>query len=110
MSARHGGELRGTFQTYCNVAEFGEDLKIASRAAAKIKYSERPFTLDVLQHRCDVLADVVVASAFPEILGMPVVEIQRHVGDFVQVLRIQFHIRWTKSLLVRPVEMRNAVP
>jgi len=44
ISARHGGELRGAFQTYCNVAEFGEDLKVASRAAAKIEYSERPFT------------------------------------------------------------------
>jgi len=86
ISARHGGELRGAFQTYCNVAEFGEDLKVASRAAAKIEYSERPFTLDVLQDRCDVLADVMIASAFPEILGMPVVELQRHVGDFVQVL------------------------
>jgi hypothetical protein len=66
------------------VAEFGEDLKVASRASAKIEYSERPFTLDVLQDRCDVLADVVVASAFPEILGMPVIEIQGHVGDFVR--------------------------
>jgi hypothetical protein len=55
------------------------------------------FSYDVLQHRCDVLADVVVASAFPEIFGIPVVEIQRHVGDFVQVLRVQFHVRWTKS-------------
>ena len=105
IGARHGGELRGAFQTYCSVAEFGEDLKIASRAAAKIEYGERPFTLDVLQDRCDVLADVVVASAFPEILGMPVVEIQRYVGDFVQVLRIQFHVRWTRSLLARPVEI-----
>ena len=109
-SARHGGELRGAFQTYCNVAEFGEDLKVASRAAAKIEYSERPFTLDVLQDRCDVLADVMIASAFPEILGMPVVELQRHVGDFVQVLRIQFHVRWTRSLFARPAEMRMQNP
>src|SRR5581483_10573026 len=83
ISARHGGELRDALQTYCNVAQFGEDLKVASRAAAKIEYGEGRFTHDMLQHRCDVLADVVIASAFPEILGMPVVEIQRHVGDFV---------------------------
>jgi hypothetical protein len=102
--------VRGAFQSYYDVAEFGEDLKVASRAAAKIEYSERPFTLDVVQDRCDVLADVVVARAFPEILGMPVVEIQRHVGDFVQVLRTQFHVRWTRSLLARPVEMRMQDP
>jgi hypothetical protein len=36
----------------------------------------------------DVLADVVIASAFPEIFGMPVVIIQRYVSDFIQVLRI----------------------
>ena len=38
--------------------------------------------------RCDVLADVVIARAFPEILGMPVVITQRQVSDFLQVLRI----------------------
>jgi hypothetical protein len=92
------------------VAELGEDLKVASRAAAKIEYSERPFTLDVLQDRCNILADVVVASAFPEILGMPIVAIQRQFGDFVQVLRIQFHGRWTRSLLARPVEKRTQYP
>src|SRR6516162_8089765 len=50
--------------------EVGEDFKVSARSAAKIEYGERPFTLDVLQHRCDILADVVIASAFPEIFGM----------------------------------------
>ena len=47
--------------------------------------------LDVSQQRFDVLADVVIARAFPEIFGAPVVVFQREVGDFSQVLRIQSH-------------------
>jgi hypothetical protein len=68
--------------------------KVTRGAAAQIKYGERPFTLDVLQHRCDVLADVVIASAFPEIFGILVVTLQCEVGDSCEVLRIQFHVRW----------------
>jgi hypothetical protein len=80
------------------VAEFGKDLKVTPRPAAKIEYGERPFTLDLLQHRCDVLANIVIASAFPEIFGILVVTVQRQVGDFFEVLRIQFHVQWTGSL------------
>jgi hypothetical protein len=69
--------MRGAFQTRCEVAEFGKGLKVASGPTAKIEYRKRPFTLDVLQHRCDVLADVVIESAFPEIFGMTVVIVQR---------------------------------
>jgi hypothetical protein len=98
ISACHGRELRGAFQTYCDVAEFGKDLKVTPRPAAKIEYGERPFTLDLLQHRCDVLANIVIASAFPEIFGILVVTVQRQVGDFFEVLRIQFHVQWTGSL------------
>src|SRR6516162_7704167 len=87
ISACHGGELRGAFQTYCDVAEFGP------RPAAKIEYRKRPFALDVLQHRCDVLADVVIASAFPEIFGVLVVVTQREISDLCQVFRIQCNVR-----------------
>jgi hypothetical protein len=80
------------------VAEFGEDFKVTPGSAAKIEYCKRPFTLDVLQHRCDVLANVVMASAFPEIFGILVVTVQRQVGDFFELLRIQFHVQWTRSL------------
>jgi hypothetical protein len=41
------------------VAEFGKDLKVTPRAAAKIEDRKRPFTLDVLQQRRDILANVV---------------------------------------------------
>jgi uncharacterized protein len=40
----------------------------------------------------------MIASAFPEIFGILVVTVQRQVGDFFEVLRIQFHVRWTGSL------------
>jgi hypothetical protein len=80
--------VRGAFQAYRDMAEFSEGFKITPGAAAKIKYGERPFSLDVLQHRSDVLADVVIASAFPEIFRMLVVIVQRQVSDFFQVPRI----------------------
>jgi len=73
------------------VTEFGERLEVASRPAAKIEYRERRVTLDVSQQRFDVLADVVIARAFSEIFGTPVVVFQRELGDFSQVLRIQSH-------------------
>ena len=73
VGARHYGQARGAFQTYRDVTEFGERLEVASRPAAKIEYRERRVTLDVSQQRFDVLADVVIARAFSEIFGTPVV-------------------------------------
>src|SRR6516165_89922 len=77
ISASHRAERRASCQTCCNVAGCSKDLKVTPRPAAKIESGERPFTLDVLQHRCDVLANVVIASAFPKILGILVVTVQR---------------------------------
>jgi hypothetical protein len=37
----------------------------------------------------DVLANVVMASAFPKIFGILVVTVQRQVGDFFELLRIE---------------------
>jgi hypothetical protein len=71
------------------VAELGERLEVASRPAAEIEDRERWVALDGSQQRFDVLADVVIARAFPEVLGMPVVVFQREAGDFFQVLRQQ---------------------
>src|SRR6516162_5054468 len=93
ISACHGGELRGAFQAYCDVAEFGKDLKVTPRPAAKIKYRIRRLTLDALQQRSDVLVDVVIARAFPKIFGVLVVVTQREITDLCQVFRIQFHVR-----------------
>src|ERR687895_400642 len=91
VGARHGGQARGTFQTYRDVTELGERLEVASRPAAEIEDRERRVALDGAQQRFDVLADIVIARAFAEILGMPVVVFQREAGDFFQVLRGRRH-------------------
>jgi hypothetical protein len=36
MGARHDGEMRGAFQTYRDVTEFGKYLVVAAGPAAKI--------------------------------------------------------------------------
>src|ERR1700674_5497620 len=69
VGARHRGEVRGTLQADREMTKFGKRLKVASRSAAEIEYCEGRFALDVLQQRRGVLADVVVARSFPEILG-----------------------------------------
>src|ERR1700750_2701448 len=66
MGARHCGEVRGAFQTYRDVTRFGKHLEVAPRPATKIEYRERRLAIDVLQQRRDVLADIVIARAFPE--------------------------------------------
>src|SRR4051794_21698938 len=85
VGARHGGKVRGTFQTYRNVTEFGKHLEVAPGSATKIEYRERRFAIDVLQQRRDVLADVVIACALPERLGAQIVMFQREASDFFQV-------------------------
>jgi len=84
------------------VTERGERLEVASRPAAEIEDRERWIALDGAQQRVDVLADVVIARAFPEILGMPVVMFQREAGDFFQVVRSQ------KGIVLPGGPIRNA--
>ena len=87
---RHYGETGASFQAYGGVTELGKRLEIASRPAAKVEDRKWWVPLDVLQQRCDVLADIVSARAFPEILGSLVIVLQRQIGDALQVVRIQF--------------------
>src|ERR1700676_4123040 len=81
MGACHRGEMRGAFQAYRDVAQFGKHFEVAAGPAAEIQYRIRRFTLDALQQGRDVLADVVVARAFPEIFGALVVVTEREIGD-----------------------------
>src|SRR4029077_13762218 len=85
-------EKRGAFQTDRDVTEFGNHFEVSPGPAAKIKYRATLLTLDVLQHRRDVLADIVIARACPELFGTLVIMFQCKVDYFFQVLRIQFHI------------------
>jgi hypothetical protein len=72
VDARHNRQARCAFQTYREVTELGEYLEVASGPAAEIEYRERRVTLDGLQQRLDVLADVMITRAF-QYLGAPVV-------------------------------------
>src|SRR3954469_16625661 len=101
VGARHCGQARGAFEAYRDVAERRERLEVASRPAAEIEDRERRFALDRSQQRFDVLADVVIARAFAEILGMPVVVLQRDGGDFFQVLHWPKGKKGSEQLLLR---------
>src|SRR6202022_4257806 len=90
-------KMHGAFQTDRDVPLFGKHLEVAPWSAAKIEYRERRLTLDMLHQRLNVLADVVIARAFPEFFGTLIVVLKREVGDFLQVLRMQFHIRPTRA-------------
>jgi urease beta subunit len=69
VGVRHYGEARGALQTDRNVTEFGKHLEVAPGPATKIEYRERRLVIDVLQQRRDVLANVVIARAFPELFA-----------------------------------------
>ena len=90
VGARHVGEMCGAFQADRDVTEFGNHFEVSPGPAAKIKYCETRLTLDVLQHRRDVLADIVIARACPELFGALVIMFQCKGDYFFQVLRTQF--------------------
>src|SRR5271169_440673 len=82
VGTRHFGKMLGAFQTDRDVTESGKHFEVSARPAAKIKYCETRLTLDVLQHRRDVLTDIMIARAFPELFGTLVIMYQCEVGDF----------------------------
>ncbi len=92
VSTRHVGEMCGAFQTDRDVAQFVKYFEVSPGPAAKIKYCKMRLTLDVLQHRRDILADIVIARACPELFGTLVIMFQCKGTYFFQVLRIQFYI------------------
>src|SRR5271167_2585636 len=81
VGTRHVDEMRGALQTDRDVTEFGDHFEVSPGPAAKIKYRETRLTLDVLQHRRDVLADIVIARACPELFGALVIMFQCE-GDY----------------------------
>ena len=76
VGASHVGEMCSPFQTDRDVTKFGNHFEVSAGPAAKIKYCETRLTLDVLQHRSDVLADIVIASACPKLFRTPVIMFQ----------------------------------
>jgi hypothetical protein len=82
MGTHHGDEMLGAFQTDRIMALFDERFEVAPRPAAKVEYCKRRFALDVPQQRFNVLTNVVIARAFPELFGTQIVMLQREEGDF----------------------------
>jgi hypothetical protein len=72
-------------------------------AALKLVQAGLSPTVAARQRR-DILANVVIARAFPEFFGMPIVMFQRQLRDFSQVLRIQFHVRSVSPLRGYPAQ------
>jgi len=88
----HCCESLGTIQTHSAVAKFNQCLQIAARTAADIEYGVWWLSLDILQQRLNILADIVITRTFPEFLGALVVMSQRDIGDMLKLLLIQFQL------------------
>src|SRR6266568_850419 len=89
--ARHRGEALRSLQADRGMAEIGKRLQVPPGPAAQVENRERRFALDIPQQRRDVLADVVIARALPEIVGAAVVVIQGAGGDVFQILPPEGH-------------------
>ena len=64
-----------------------EGLQVPAWPATEIENAKRPFARQMLEQRGAVLADVMIAGAFPEIIGVPVVVVERDgrgLGEFVR--------------------------
>src|SRR3984957_20198469 len=77
VRARHRGEALSAVQADCAVTALGQDLEVTPRPATKIEERERRIAFNILQHCRNILADIMAARAFPEILGNAVVLVQR---------------------------------
>src|SRR5690606_32967542 len=66
--ARHAHEAGRAVEAHRDMAERRERREVAAGPAAEVQDDEGRFALDVAQQLGDVLADVVVARAQPEVL------------------------------------------
>ena len=64
-----------------------ERAEIASGSTPEIQQNEWRRHVDVRQERLDVLAHIVIACAFPILLGIPVIVGQRACCDLMQFFR-----------------------
>jgi hypothetical protein len=79
--ACHGGEAWRTLEPDRVVTSIAEGLQIAAGAAAQVEDEKRRIALDAIEQRGDILRGVVIARAFPELLGALVVVSERRTGD-----------------------------
>ena len=85
--ACHGGETWRTLEPDRVMTSIAEGLQIAAGAAAHVQDEKRRRAFDVVEQRRDVLRDVVISRAFPELLGTLVVVSERRAGDRGEILR-----------------------
>jgi|BarGraIncu00222A_1022003.scaffolds.fasta_scaffold205745_1 hypothetical protein len=88
MSAKRGAPSRPIATWPSSV----KALRSRPGPAAKIKQRQTIFAGDILQHRRNVLTDVVFARSFPERFGPPVVLFQSARSDFFQILGFRIHV------------------
>jgi hypothetical protein len=92
VDARHCRETRGAVQTHREMAKIGKGLKVTA-GPAKIKYRERWLAIDMLQQRHNILADVVVAGACPEVICTMIVLVRGSARRFALVLMDSVSLR-----------------
>ena len=69
------------------VSEIAKDLQIPAGTAAEVEDAKRSGAVQSLQERIAVLADIVIARAFPETLGVLIVMRKEWLLMFARVLR-----------------------
>ena len=107
MDPCHLGEARSAFQTDRDVALPGKLPEVAPRPTAEIEYRERRLPLDGLQERRDILIDIMITRALPEIIGTLIVIFQRETGDILQFLWIKFHVEYSTLLRIHTAPKRH---
>ena len=80
MIARHRREALDSIDADRRMAQLGKSSQVAAGPAAQVENRERRLALDASQQGVDILADVVIARAFPERVGAFLIVIER-TGD-----------------------------
>jgi len=91
VSARDFDKARRAVEADRNVPELGESLQIAPGPATEIGESEGTLAANVIQHRRDVLHNVMPTRALPESLRALIVMMQRGAADLFQLIRAWIH-------------------
>ena len=66
-------EARRSVESDRVLSEIVKDLQIPAGPAAEVEYAKRSGAVQSLQERIAVLADIVIARAFPETLGVLII-------------------------------------
>src|SRR5690606_6786836 len=90
---RHLDERQRAVEADRLVPERRQRGEIAARAAAEVEDAETPAGRQMAEQRRDVLADIVIARAFPEGFGAAVVVRDRGRADAAKLVAVGAHAR-----------------